>query len=227
MDLRGKFLVIDGPDGAGKGTQIRNLADRLQADGYTCCLARDPGGTEIGDRIRHVVLGYDLSKMDATCETLLFMASRAQLIAEIVRPAMDRGEVVICDRFISSTCAYQVAAGYSREKVIRLGRLAVADTWPDLTIVLDVPPDIGFQRTGRTPQKASAARRTNQDQQALFADAQIDAMEQRPLDFHRKVRELFLELPDVYPRPVQVISAEADEEKVSEQLYAAVSDAFS
>ena len=151
MNLGGKFIVIDGPDGAGKGTQIERLKALITEQGGEWVYAKDPGGTLIGDRIRHVLLGYDLSEMDPHCEALLFMASRAQLVAEVVRPAVAAGKTVVGDRFISATCAYQVAAGFPREEVIALGRLAVGETWPDLTIVLDVPPEVGFERTKRSP----------------------------------------------------------------------------
>lgn len=224
MKLSGRFIVLDGPDGGGKGTQIARLEARLAAQGIECRTARDPGGTTIGDRIRHVLLGYDLSLMDPTCEALLFMASRAQLVSEVVRPALKQGKAVLCDRFISATCSYQVAAGFDRQKVLELGGIAVGDAWPDLTLVLDVPPETGFQRTGRTPQKA--ARRAGGDQMAMFADAQLDAMERRPLDFHRRVRELFLELPSVYPRPVRIIDASRTAEEVAEDVWSAVRDVF-
>ncbi|MFH1746124.1 MAG: dTMP kinase [Planctomycetota bacterium] len=133
MKLSGKFIVIDGPDGSGKGTQLERLAAWISGRGGTCVRARDPGGTDIGNRIRHVLLDYDLAEMDAHCEALLFMASRAQLVAEIVRPALQAGHTVLCDRFISATCAYQVAAGFPQQHVIELGHLAVGQTWPDLT----------------------------------------------------------------------------------------------
>ncbi|MBN2445694.1 MAG: dTMP kinase, partial [Phycisphaerae bacterium] len=121
MKFKGKFIVIDGPDGSGKGTQLERLSEWINEAGGDCIRPRDPGGTVVGDRIRQVLLGYDLADMDATCETLLFMASRAQLVAEVIRPALAAGQTVICDRFISATCAYQVAAGFPREKVIALG----------------------------------------------------------------------------------------------------------
>ncbi|MBI5865111.1 MAG: dTMP kinase, partial [Planctomycetes bacterium] len=112
MQLGGKYIVIDGPDGAGKSTQIERLKSWIVAEGGQWTYAKDPGGTTVGDRIRHVLLGYDLSEMDPRCETLLFMASRAQLVAEVVRPALAEGRTVVGDRFISATCAYQVAAGF-------------------------------------------------------------------------------------------------------------------
>ena len=103
MNLGGKFSVIDGPDGAGKGTQIERLKALITEQGGEWVYAKDPGGTLIGDRIRHVLLGYDLSEMDPHCEALLFMASRAQLVAEVVRPAVAAGKTVVGDRFISAT----------------------------------------------------------------------------------------------------------------------------
>lgn len=224
MNLGGKFIVVDGPDGSGKGAQLDRLERWIVESGRHCCRARDPGGTEIGDRIRHVLLGYDLSRMDATCEALLFMASRAQLVAEVVRPALADGQTVLCDRFISATCSYQVAAGFPRQKVLELGRYAVGDTWPDLTIVLDLPPEIGFERTGRKPHHVG--KRSDAGQLNMFDGAQPDAMESRSLEFHRRVRELFRELPAVYPRPVVVIDAEPEEEAVWQAVREAVEHAF-
>jgi len=220
MSLSGKFIVIDGPDGSGKGTQLDRLAVWIEQHGGRCQRARDPGGSEIGDRIRHLLLGYDLSEMDARCETLLFMASRAQLVAEVVRPALNAGQTVLCDRFISATCAYQGAAGVPRDEIIALGRLAVGPSWPDLTIILDLPPEVGFARTGRKPHHVG--KRRDAGQLNMFDGATSDAMERRPLDFHRRVRELFRELPTVYPALVVIVDAARDVDAVWEDVRKAV-----
>lgn len=221
--LTGKFIVFDGPDGSGKGTQIRMLAEQLRAEGLQVTLARDPGGTEIGDRIRQVLLGYDLSKMDVRCETFLFMASRAQLVGEVIEPAMRAGHVVLCDRFVSATCAYQGAGGYDISRIIDLGRYAVGDTWPQLTLILDLPSEEGFRRTGRKPQHAGRNRKKHDTEQPLLLhDVETDAMEARPLDYHRKVRNLFLSLPPEYPGRIEVIDATPAPEVVHQAIMEAL-----
>ena len=189
--------MLDGPDGAGKTTQQKRLAESLEAAGLDVVTCRDPGGTEIGDRIRAVLLDHDLTHMDPTCETLLFMASRAQLLGEVIRPALASGKTVLCDRFVTATCAYQGAAGFDPRRVIDVARLAIGDTWPDLTIILDVNVDDGFSRIERRNGTAKA-----------------DAMERRSPEFHRSVRELFLKLPASYPAPVVVVDGNGDIETV-------------
>ncbi|MCB9853931.1 MAG: dTMP kinase [Phycisphaerales bacterium] len=221
--LRGKFIVLDGIDGAGKGAQLDLLEQAMTSAGIAHVRTRDPGGTKIGDRIRHVLLDYDLSKMDIHCETFLFMASRAQLCKDVIRPALQEKQVVLGDRYVSATCAYQGAAGYDPQRVIDVAKFAIDDVWPDLTIVLDMPIDEAYRRTGRdtTPKKS---RRT-QGQTLLFHDVQTDAMESRPKTFHEKVRELFLTLPAIYPRPVVIIDGHGSVEEVHARILEAIRDA--
>ena len=123
--LAGKFIVLEGPDGCGKTTQQAKLAAHLAGLGLEVVGCKDPGGTAIGERIRHVLLDYDLAEMNVRCEALLFMASRAQLVGEVIEPARRAGKCVVCSRFISSTCAYQGAAGSDIKDILQLGRIAV------------------------------------------------------------------------------------------------------
>ncbi len=170
--LAGRFVVIDGPDGAGKSTQAALLGERLRSAGAVVRQVRDPGGTAIGDRIRAILLDRAHAEMAVECELMLYMASRAQLAAEVIRPALAEGACVLGDRYISSTVAYQGAGGVPAETVRRAGELAVGETWPDLTVILDLPSEAGLARIGP-------------------ADAH-DRMEAKGADFHRRVRESFL-----------------------------------
>jgi dTMP kinase len=215
--LAGTFLVLDGPDGAGKTTLQGLLSERFGAMGLNVTRCKDPGGTEIGNRIRSVLLDHDLGAMAVNCETLLFMASRAQLIAEVVRPALNRGHVVLCDRYVSSTCAYQGAIGADVDRIIDLATYATDGMWPDMTVVLDVPVEVGTSRIGR---RANVRPRPNSEGNGSTTDgtaAHLDAMERRPLTFHQRVRENFLSLPGYYPSPVQFIDATGTIEEVADR----------
>ncbi len=216
--LRGRFIAFDGPDGAGKSTQRKLVADALEAAGVEVVSCRDPGGTQIGDRIRSVLLDNDLSTMNVNCETLLFMASRAQLVSEVIRPAHEANKTVLCDRFISSTCAYQGAAGYDPKRVIELARFAVGTCWPDVTVILDVDVEEGFDRIGRKPKHAGKNRRRTAGKAALFDGSQPDAMEARSIDFHRRVRRIFLELHEYFPRPVVTVDGRGNVDAVHQRI---------
>jgi len=178
--LAGKFIVIDGPDGAGKTTQVDNVAGVLDDAGARVVTVRDPGGTDIGEQIRRVLLDPANTAMDVTTEMLLYQASRAQLVAERIRPALSAGATVLSDRFIGSTCAYQgLAGGLAIETILQVGRVAIGDCWPHLTILLDLPAEAGLARNGVGPP---------------------DRMEAKSVEFHRKVRRMYQRFAREGPR---------------------------
>ncbi|HWB18960.1 MAG TPA: dTMP kinase [Phycisphaerales bacterium] len=177
--LQGKFLVFDGPDGSGKSTQFSRFAEFCRSSGLKVCEVREPGGTHIGEQIRKVLLDPANTEMSLRCEMMLYMASRAQLIEQLIRPALGRRELVLADRFISSTLAYQgTAGGMSPEEILAVGRVAVGSIWPHLTVLFDVPEDVSEQRmTARHSSTASAGG---------------DRMERKGREYHARVRQGFL-----------------------------------
>ncbi len=171
--LAGKFIVIDGPDGAGKSTQSLMLRDYLCEHGIDTELVRDPGGTSIGEQIRAILLDNANAAMSVRTETLLYMASRAQLYHEKIGPALAAGKCVLSDRWVSSTYAYQAIAGCDgAELVLDLADASLERAWPDHTIVLDLPSEVGLERVV----------------------GEFDRMESKSLEFHRKVRQAYLNL---------------------------------
>ena len=198
--LAGKFIVIDGPDGAGKSTQVKLLAGDLRGRGLTVCEVRDPGGTAIGERVRQILLDVGHHGMATTTETMLFMASRAQLVAEVIGPALRRGECVVGDRFISSTVAYQGAGGMDSSAVRAVGQIAVGGLWPDLTVILDLPAEQGFER---------------------LREAR-DRMESKDAAFHREVRRLFLAQAAEDPDRFAVVDATGSVEAVHRRVQGVV-----
>jgi dTMP kinase len=217
--LCGKFIVLDGPDGCGKSTQCASLAQWLTENGIELVKAHDPGGTRIGAQIRQLLKYGAKGRMDVHTETMLFMASRAQLVAEIVGPALKTGKSVLCDRFISSTCAYQGSSGYPVEKIIELGKFAVGDVWPDLTVVIDIAVEEGLKRTGRKPKQKTKVNHKHPDQGHLFANVVVDRFDSRTLEYHRRVRKWFLKLEEKYPGVVRIVDgSNADAAAVHERV---------
>ncbi len=217
--LQGKFIVLDGPDGCGKTAQLELLAKYIENHGLSVVKTTDPGGTKIGNQISRL-LKYDAQGiMDVGTELMLFMASRAQLVSEVIKPALEAGKTVLCDRFISATCAYQGSGGYPVEKIIELGKFAVGDVWPDLTIIIDIPVSEGLERTGRKPYQKTKVNHKDADQAYLFENVVVDRFDSRPLEYHRKVRKEFLRLPDYYPGLVKIVDgSHGDIETVHERI---------
>ena len=182
----GAFVTLEGPEGAGKSTQTVRLADALRAAGRTVTVTREPGGTPLGERIREVLLDAD-ARHDPLADALLFQAARAQLLSDVIRPALARGEVVLCDRFADSTLAYQGhGMGVPLDTLGALERIATGGLRPDLTLLFDLPPDVGLGR------KAGAETRFEQ----AF-----------DLDFHQRVRAGFLALAAAEPARFVVLDA--------------------
>lgn len=206
--MRGKFITFEGPEGGGKSTHVRELAEQLRAEGKTVLVTREPGGTRLAELIRGLVREEVEDPPVTRCEVLLFIAARAQVVSEVIRPALARGEWVICDRFADSTFAYQ---GYGRGIDVGLLKnfndFATEGLVPDLTILLDVPPETS---------KARLAER-----QAATATS-ADRIEQAGDMFHRRLRDGFLELAKAEPDRFVVIDSSGLREEVSDRVWTAV-----
>jgi dTMP kinase len=193
---RGFFLSLDGLDGTGKSTQCRLLADWLRARGREVTLCADPGGTAVGDVIRTLLLEYR-GEMEVACEAFLFMASRAQLTAEVIRPALDAGCVVVADRYVLANVVYQGhAGGLDPERLWDIGRLSSGGLEPDLTLVLDLPPEEARRRRGRP----------------------ADRMERRAEEYQQRVRAGFLTEASRRPDRIVVVDAARPVKEVHDHI---------
>jgi dTMP kinase len=203
--LGGRFIVFDGPDGSGKSTQLRRFLEACGRTSLRVCEVREPGGTSIGERIREILLDRVHDEMTVRCEMLLYMASRAQLVEERIRPALVRGECVVADRFVSSTMAYQgTAGGLGLESIAEVGLIATGDLSPDVVVVFDVDADAASRRLSPL----------------------LDRMEAKGRAFHERVREGYLEQARRWPGQYLVIDASGDEESVWSSLMSRLRERF-
>ena len=204
MADRGLFITFEGTDGAGKTTQIQRLTADLRQIGYDVCLTREPGGTPISEQIRDMLLNPDHSEMAATTELLLYAASRAQHVSEIIKPALKAGKIVISSRFADAMVVYQ---GYGRgldlERIHRLNRIATDDVTPDVTFVLDLPVEVGLQRAQK--------RRGG-----------LDRLEREKIEFHRRLRKGYQTIAQQEPQRLKIINAQVSPKQVYAQIQAII-----
>lgn len=201
----GVFLSFDGLDGTGKSTQARSLVDWLRATGLAVTACTDPGGTDLGAKLREILLTGREQKMSLVTEAMLFMASRAELVARVVRPALDRGEIVVSDRFLLANVVYQGhAGGLDPADLWHVGRVATGGLEPDLTLVFDMPTDLAASRRGRT----------------------ADRLESRGADYHERVRAGFLAEARRRPELHTIIDASPAVEVVQAEVRRIVGEAL-
>jgi dTMP kinase len=199
----GYLITFEGSEGSGKTTQIDLLASRLEHEGYDVAVTREPGGTEIGEEIRHLLKHAQSGRgMTPETELLLFAASRAQLVREVLMPALRAKKIILCDRFIDSTTVYQgVARQLSQDPVSIINRFAVGDLMPNLTIVLDVPAQVGLERVRHR------------------ASDLPDRIEQENIDFFERVREGYLLLARSLPERFLVVNGSQPTQQIGEQIW--------
>jgi len=210
MDTAGKpggfFITFEGPEGAGKSTQVHRLAATLADQGYTVWTTREPGGTRVGEMIRPILLGRQQARMAPWSEALLFTAARAQHVEEVIRPRLQRGELVLCDRYGDSTLAYQ---GYGRgldlDTLRRLQFQATGGLQPGVTVLLNLPVETGLSRIPRTAQ---------------------DRLDRETAAFHQRVRAGYQEMAAADPRRWREVDAAADENQVAQRILGLVYDAL-
>jgi len=214
--LKGKFIVFDGGEGCGKSTQATKLAQRLADEGLRVLHVHDPGTTRVGGLIRKILLDPENTDMNMRCEMLLYMASRAQMMTERILPALKEGQVVITDRFVSSTLAYQLGGeGLTAAEIRAVAEIAIQGRWPDLTIILDMPTDQSSARV--KPKFVLPFPEKFQPQRAK------DRIEQRSQKYHEQVRKNYLAQAKADAKRYCVIDAGKSQEQVHDAAYKAVS----
>lgn len=202
MKQNGLFITFEGPEGAGKTTVITKIYDRLKAEGRQVVHTREPGGIRIAEKIRTVILDTDNIEMDAKTEALLYAAARRQHLVEKVVPALDEGVIVLCDRFIDSSLAYQgYARGLGIDEVLQINQFAIGNTMPDLTVFFDINPEEGLSRIAKNNE-----RETNR-------------LDKEDVSFHERVYEGYNELIQRYPDRIVKTNARLPENDVIENVW--------
>lgn len=199
------FITLEGPEGSGKTTAVEAAVKELEARGYQIVRTREPGGTPIAEQIRNVILDKENTKMDPRTEALLYAASRRQHLVEKVWPALKEGKIVICDRYLDSSLAYQGGArGLGIDNILNVNMFATDNTFPDLTLLFDITPEEGLKRI------------------AANASREVNRLDLEKLDFHHKVRNTFLELAKRYPERYVIIDASKSREEVAKATLEAI-----
>jgi len=200
------FITLEGIEGSGKTTQIEHIFEFLKSKGYECVLTREPGGTKIGKKIRAILLDPENKDIDPLAELLLYTADRAQHIKELITPSLSAGKTVLCDRYFDATVVYQgFARGLDIALINSLHKLALNDLKPDITLLLDLPPEIGLSRAWK---QINNGTRTSDETR----------FEKEKLSFHKKVRAGYLELARLEPERFQIIDASKNENQVKQQI---------
>lgn len=203
----GMFITFEGPEGAGKTTILNKLKDILQEQGFKVLQTREPGGISISEQIREVLLNQENVAMDERTEALLYAAARRQHLVEKVLPALEEGTMVLCDRFIDSSLAYQgYARGLGVDAVYQINRFAIGETMPNLTLYFDIDPKEGLARI-----------QANEDRE-------VNRLDMEKLSFHEKVREGYLMLVERFPERMKVVEASVSIEMVLEKTLAIIQD---
>ena len=194
------FITIEGPEGSGKTTAVDTAVKELEKMGYQIVRTREPGGTPIAEQIRNVILDKNNTAMDQRTEALLYAASRRQHLVEKVWPALKEGKIVVCDRYLDSSLAYQGGArGLGVDNILNVNNFATEGTFPDLTLLFDLQPELGLARI------------------AANSNREVNRLDLEKLEFHNKVRETFLELAKRYPERFVVIDASQSREEVAKK----------
>jgi dTMP kinase len=208
---RGIFITLEGPDGAGKSSQARLLADRIRAAGGDVVLTREPGGTKLGERIRAILLDASAESHDSLSDALLFNAARSRQVSEVIRPALEHGAIVVCDRFSDSTLAYQgYGGGVPLDALKHLAAVAIGITLPERTVLIDLSVQAGLAR--RNAGSSEGLNRFETD--ASKHDAA----------FHERVRSGYLELANQEPERWRVVDGSLEREAVANAVWSAVAD---
>lgn len=195
---KGLFITFEGPDGCGKTTQIERLKNFLTSKGYEVVLTREPGGTPTSEKIRSIILDPENKEESGVTEALLFAASRAQHVAEKIKPALSAGKIVLCDRFMDSSIAYQAYARGLGQDVISINMFAIQGCSPDITIFLDLDPVVGQKRQ--------------------IERGKLDRLEQEGLAFQQKVYEGYQELIKNNPNRIKVVNADRDPDSIEKDI---------
>ena len=199
------FITLEGPEGSGKTTAVEAAVKKLEEMGYQIVRTREPGGTPISEQIRNVILDKGNTAMDGRTEALLYAASRRQHLVEKVWPALKEGKIVICDRYLDSSLAYQGGArGLGIEEVLNINLFATENTWPDLTLLFDIKPEIGLARISAN------------------ANREVNRLDLEKIEFHNKVRESFLALARRFPDRYVIIDASLSRDEVAKATMEAI-----